>query len=61
MLAMLGIAIYIKPRLLEQMRDYNNLEMNISLYSIMVRNLPQTTTKQQIINYFSNLTKHEVS
>ncbi len=46
MLAMLGIAIYIKPKLLEQMRDYNNLEMNISLYSIMVRNLPQTTTKQ---------------
>lgn len=57
------LIIYIfalKSKCFEAIKLYNDTAMNPRLYTIMVQNLPRSTNKSEIYNYFKELTQKEI-
>jgi len=52
--------VWYKPKIYQTLKEYNDEIPSISSYSIMVRNLPKTAKKEEVVNYFVNLLKYPV-
>lgn len=59
-IVMLVFMFCIKPKFFEAMKHYNDTVVSISSYTIMVQNLPKDITKEEIVEYFYNLTKQKI-
>ena len=59
-IVMLIFMFYIKPKLFEAMKHYNDTVVSISSYTIMVQNLPKDASKEEVSSYFSTLTKQKI-
>ena len=57
---MLIFMFYIKPKFFEAMKHYNDTVVSITSYTIMVQNLPKEASKEEVCDYFFNLTKQKI-
>lgn len=54
------IIVYIKPYIFNDIYEFNDNFINPSHYTLCIKNLPLDTTKQELKEYFEELTKDKI-